>query len=532
MMARAIAMLWAGLLIGCTIIIDMDEGALCDGPDQCPTGYRCINDRCKESGPACGDHVVDERELCDDGNTEDGDGCSSNCKSDQVCGNGVVDEPVGEACDEGALNGTYGHCNDECDRVVFCGDGTIDSPNEICDDGADNGLYDHCRGDCQGMGPFCGDGNLDEPYETCERGDGDPCEPCALDCSGFSDTPICGDGQRCIDQEECDDGYQDDCGTCNAVCSRLGSGSTCGDGAVCPEFEACDDGYTDECGTCNAECTGEGSGAGTCGDGQWCPETENCDDGFQDGCGDCNSTCTGAGAGPGECGDGDWCAQYEHCDDGFEDDCGDCNATCGGDGSGPGTCGDGDWCPQYELCDDGTDNGKVSTTDPYCTPLCDGTQICGNAIPEGSETCDDAEQGGECLDDCSGYQTCGDGVVGDNEACDDGNQVNGDACSEDCSAFHEFMVSDSTAGYDTLAHVAAAPDGFFVVVWRNGGPTAENHLILAQRFSAKGGPLGGPIQISDDSSGQNHVRPRVGVAADHSFVVAWNRADPVSTAPQ
>ena len=40
--------------------------------------------------------MLDGAEVCDDSNTEDGDGCSAACNSDEVCGNGVIDTPVGE----------------------------------------------------------------------------------------------------------------------------------------------------------------------------------------------------------------------------------------------------------------------------------------------------------------------------------------------------------------------------------------------------------------------------------------------------
>lgn len=34
----------------------------------------------KNSGPVCGDNTIEEPEACDDGNTFDGDGCTSDCK--------------------------------------------------------------------------------------------------------------------------------------------------------------------------------------------------------------------------------------------------------------------------------------------------------------------------------------------------------------------------------------------------------------------------------------------------------------------
>ncbi|QQR84278.1 DUF4215 domain-containing protein [Candidatus Peregrinibacteria bacterium] len=49
----------------------------------------------------CGNSVVEAGETCDDGNTDNGDGCSSVCalEAGSVCGNSVVE--AGETCDDG-----------------------------------------------------------------------------------------------------------------------------------------------------------------------------------------------------------------------------------------------------------------------------------------------------------------------------------------------------------------------------------------------------------------------------------------------
>jgi cysteine-rich repeat protein len=73
----------------------------------CGSGYGC------ECDP-CGNGVIGEDEECDDGNTEDGDGCSSTCKEEEVepiCGNGITEE--GETCDGEA------DCSDEC-AIIGC----------------------------------------------------------------------------------------------------------------------------------------------------------------------------------------------------------------------------------------------------------------------------------------------------------------------------------------------------------------------------------------------------------------------------
>ncbi|HDP73556.1 MAG TPA: DUF4215 domain-containing protein, partial [Candidatus Woesearchaeota archaeon] len=85
----------------------------------------------------CGDGVIEGDEQCDDGNTLDGDGCSSTCEveSGWLCSPSflpsiILDEPAGPS---------------ECSPV--CGDGFIIGDEE-CDDG--NTLYgDGCSSTCE-----------------------------------------------------------------------------------------------------------------------------------------------------------------------------------------------------------------------------------------------------------------------------------------------------------------------------------------------------------------------------------------------
>ena len=172
------------------------------------------DDQIKGAGPpVCGDAVVEAGyEECDDGNTEDGDGCSATCKiaagwvcpapgepcepfSVAACGNGVLD--TGEECDDGNAVGGDGCgvtceiepgwvCEPEtpgepCVFVPVCGDGVV-TEEEECDDGVNSGEYGQCGPDCQ-LGPRCGDGVIQAQYEECDDGvnDGGPGE-CAPGC--------------------------------------------------------------------------------------------------------------------------------------------------------------------------------------------------------------------------------------------------------------------------------------------------------------------------------------------------------------
>ena len=70
-----------------------------------------------EPTPVCGDGIINQAsEQCDDGNTEDGDGCSQFCQTevappDPFCGDGTIDP--GEECDDGnTVNGDG--CDSNC----------------------------------------------------------------------------------------------------------------------------------------------------------------------------------------------------------------------------------------------------------------------------------------------------------------------------------------------------------------------------------------------------------------------------------
>ena len=70
--------------------------------------------------PVCGNQILSVLEECDDGNSDNSDACLNDCRL-AFCGDGFVRQGI-ESCDEGALNGQAGHCNDACSgQAVFCG---------------------------------------------------------------------------------------------------------------------------------------------------------------------------------------------------------------------------------------------------------------------------------------------------------------------------------------------------------------------------------------------------------------------------
>ncbi|HEY5955454.1 MAG TPA: DUF4215 domain-containing protein, partial [Polyangiaceae bacterium] len=144
------------------------------------------------SGPACGDGKINqESEVCDDGNSVPGDGCTGICKvepnfecptegkpcvSSFACGNGKI-EP-GEVCDDGnktADDGCSADCTVQsasfvcvtpgqpCTRVEFCGNKRVKG-DETCDDGNTTAL-DGCDASChKEAGWLC-----NTPGTPCER---------------------------------------------------------------------------------------------------------------------------------------------------------------------------------------------------------------------------------------------------------------------------------------------------------------------------------------------------------------------------
>jgi len=89
-------------LTACADVADLTE---------CLTDGHCFDGVCITDG--CGNGFVELDELCDDGNTTSGDGCSAECISREVCGDGYVDRGRGEECDDQNTTGHDG-CTAAC----------------------------------------------------------------------------------------------------------------------------------------------------------------------------------------------------------------------------------------------------------------------------------------------------------------------------------------------------------------------------------------------------------------------------------
>ena len=81
-----------------------DAGESCDGATRCiGTGDFDNEGSCRLNCSYCGDAIVQSNEECDDGNSDDGDQCSNECKiiggEDANCGDGIIQSS--EECDPG-----------------------------------------------------------------------------------------------------------------------------------------------------------------------------------------------------------------------------------------------------------------------------------------------------------------------------------------------------------------------------------------------------------------------------------------------
>jgi cysteine-rich repeat protein len=153
----------------------------------CDTHFQGDGQLCK---PICGDGVIVGSEVCDDGNSREGDGCRYDCAGLEICGDGLLDPAADEVCDDGNMI-TGDGCDDRCELEPFegpCGDGVLNLGEE-CDD-SNNVSGDGCN-ECvlmmtdawtcdpqvfkAGDGCDCGCGQIDP---DCEDDTAESCDFC------------------------------------------------------------------------------------------------------------------------------------------------------------------------------------------------------------------------------------------------------------------------------------------------------------------------------------------------------------------
>ncbi|MBM4363015.1 MAG: DUF4215 domain-containing protein, partial [Deltaproteobacteria bacterium] len=379
----------------------------------------------------CGDGVVDEAlgEDCDDRNADNTDGCTAGCRF--TCTRDV---------DEGACsNGVFCDGEERCNANHRC-----EASPALLPDGTICGQTHICRGGlCSLADANCGDGLVVPPLEECEDGnevDGDGCDSCRWTCISTDPERDCSTGDPCEGQPRCDNTRH----RC-VPGTPLSDLTPCGDGNVC--FG----------GRCVAEYCGNGKTEAAAG--------EECDDGNRtdgDGCDDCKFSCVASDPTRD-------CRSTQPC---FED--GVCNPSThrcsarlpkvAGSACGPGlncvagncravACGDGVQALGAEVCDDGNradgdtckNNCTVgcsnASTDCRDAPACRAPSCaaltCSSApdVSQEGEPCDTGAGQATCKGGACTSGTCGDGVKQPGEQCDLGASGNGvnTGCERDCT---------------------------------------------------------------------------------------------------
>lgn len=228
------------------------------------------------------------------------------------------------------------------------------------------------------------------------------------DCEGL--TPRCDDRGQCV---ACSVEDNSGCEGATTICSDQGGGvSHC---VQCELDEDCDDG---SClgGECVAGCGQDTDCSGTrdlCGQDDLCVECRSEAD-----CKDDMPLCSPSGL-CAECVEDTDCPEDRPACTVNECSCPLPAAELANDLENCGTCGN--------VCPDG--GGEAGCEGGQCVVL----MVCGNAIVESGEDCDDgnANDFDECTTNCTRPE-CGNGTREGNEGCDDGNEDDTDECTNDC----------------------------------------------------------------------------------------------------
>jgi MYXO-CTERM domain-containing protein len=372
----------------------------------------------------CGNGTLNAGEGCDDGDTDDGDGCSAICQvEDGSACNASAPGDIGDAsCASGNCDLLGNAAPGVCEALGVCGNGLLEA-GEGCDDG-NTATGDGCTDVCQVEdGGACNDSAPGELGDaSCDSGNCDTVgNPAPGVCEALG---TCGNGIL-ETGEGCDDGNTTDADGCSVICfiEDGGACNTTAPGIV--DDASCDSGI---CDTVGNPAPGVCEGVNTCGNGLL-EAGEGCDDGNATGADGCSATCEVEDGGacnasaPGDIGSAS--CESGNCDLAGNPAPGICEAL--------GACGNG-LIEAGEGCDDGNTTGADG-----CSATCEAENgtACNDTAPGdiGDASC----QSGNCdlLGNaapgiCEGLGVCGNGLLEAGEGCDDGNTAGGDGCTGIC----------------------------------------------------------------------------------------------------
>ena len=408
-------------IVDCTTA-DGKAGLKLQACSECKGFKDDVNLSTCNAAAACGNGRIDK--MCT-GGMRDGLGCltDADCKGNGNSQDGTCQTTPNEVCDDGALNGTYGHCNLTCSGyAAYCGDGMI-SPGESCDKGQQNGAYcgvncnvtQSCSLDCKGKAPHCGDAIVTSP----EQCDGETQTTIQAICTAGTAM-----GQPCATDADCGNG-----GACAPPADPLGSCQGVTKKRCATSLKQCVSADLATCGgqtpyapsahkvcTSDTECAGQPNNQTSCRAlTDFCIDCANDNQCSYTGIpGTCNTMATAhvrSCSAPGNpdqcsfsswsgckvlhyCGDGTIDAPAEECDDGTGNgDTKACTSTCKKN-----VCGDGKPYVAVEECDAGAQNGHVTCSADYgstcascstqCRFLTTAGGYCGDLKKNGPEQCD------------------------------------------------------------------------------------------------------------------------------------------------
>jgi len=270
----------AGIPDGSVGSDDASDDASDDQPDENDAGD-------PGDEPRCGDNIVQEElnEVCDDGNLDDSDGCTSlcayscvddsdcddlnSCNGTETCNEDTNSCDRGEPLKDGEKCGDRKSCLSGLCRDDVCGDLLVQG-DEQCDDGDrfnGNGCTTNCEYTCE-SDEDCTEGDTCAGSQTCNLEKhtctGTPKENRESCIIADSDNPgwcikgvcvpeKCGDGEK-DDGEQCDKGS--DNGEKDSGCSLVCKTVICGNGEI-EEGEHCDDGNERDLDGCDSHCQAE-----------------------------------------------------------------------------------------------------------------------------------------------------------------------------------------------------------------------------------------------------------------------------------